>query len=179
MIRFIAFTLIAWVGTALAYPLVPIAVAYADEDGRLPHWARWLETPDALGWGAGIYEPVIKRIYDKYGREKALVVWLWRNPAYRLKFWMGMNVVNYDYSKVTFTSSGAYNPPKWGFSLWRATALYDGRKYFDIRPQLSLGSFYIYLLIGWKLKPYISGYFPTTPNAAGMFSGITPRTESL
>lgn len=179
MIRFVFFTIVAWLGTLLAYPLVPFAVALADDKGRLPLWAQWMETPDALGWGAGNYEPVIKNIYDKYGKEKALVVWLWRNAAYQLKFWMGMNVDGYDYSQVTFSSSGAYQPPKWGFSFWRADAVYKGRKYFDIRPSISFGSFYFYLLIGWKLKPYISGYFPKEPNAAGMFSGITPRTESL
>lgn len=179
MIRFIFFTIVATLGTLLAYPAVPFAVAYADDDGRLPLAWRWLETPDALGWGAGTYEPGIKRIYDEYGKEKALVVWLWRNPAYRLRFWMGMNVENYDYSKVTFSSSGLMEPRHFGFSLWKGKASYNGKTYFDIRPSISFGSFYIYLLIGWKLKPYFTGYFPKEPNAAGMFSGITPRSEHL
>jgi hypothetical protein len=179
MIRFIAFTIIAILGTLLAYPLVPLAVAMADNKGRLPLWAQWMETPDALGWGAGNYEPSIKRIYDRYGKEKALVCWLWRNPAYRLRFWMGMDVEGYDYSQVTFSSSGSYTPPKWGPSFWKATAVYKGKTYFDMRPAFSFGGFYLYLLIGWKLKPYISGYFPKEPNAAGMFAGITPRSESL
>jgi hypothetical protein len=177
VIRFCFFTITTLIGTILAYPLVPIAVAFADNTGRLPRWAPWMETPDALGWGAGTYEPPIKKAFDKYGKRYALVRWLWRNAAYRLKFWMGMHVENYDYSQVTFSSVGAFDPPMWGVSLWSAKAIYRGRTYFDIRPSLSLGSFYIYLLIGWKLKPYISGYFPREPNAAGMFSGITPRTE--
>lgn len=170
ILQFILFVPVALIGTAISYPLVPLAVAFANSEGRLPRWAQWLETPDALGWVSE----------DKYGNNKkyALTRWLWRNAAYRLKFWMGMNVAGYDYSQVTFSSSGDYEPKRWGPSLWQARAVYKGRTYFDIRPAFGFGKFYIYILIGWKLKPYISGYFPTGPNAAGMFAGITPRTDN-
>lgn len=178
-IKFLFFTLVSWIGVLTAYVLVPFAVAYADEDGRLPWWGYWLETPDALGWGAGTYEPPIKECYDKYGKERALVCWLWRNPAYRLRFGMGVPNAELDYSKVVFEQSGTMNPPQWGFSLWRGWLTYNGKRYFDYRPRLSLGSFYVYLLIGWKLKPYFTGHFPTGPSATGMFSGIVPRSESL
>ena len=179
ILQFILFVPVALIGTAISYPLVPLAVTFANKDtGRLPWWAQWMETPDAIGWGAGTYEPAIKKVYDKHGKRYALVRWLWRNAAYRLKFWMGMNVADYDYSQVAFSSSGDYEPKRWGPSFWQARAVYKGRTYFDIRPAFGFGKFYIYLLIGWKLKPYISGYFPTEPNAAGMFSGITPRMDN-
>ena len=179
MSEFLFLTVFVALATVVAYPLVPIAVLLANSEGRLPYLLQWLETPDALGWGAGTYEPTIKAAYDKHGKRWALMRWLWRNSAYRLRFSLGMNVENYDYSQVTFNSFGDYRPAKWGPSCWQATAVYKGKTYFDYRPAFGFGTFYVYLLVGWKLKPYISGYFPKVPNAAGMFSGVTPRTDKL
>ena len=61
-----------------AFPLVPIAVAFSDSLGRLPGWARWLETQDRPGWDG---PPSEGYPATRWG----LIRWLWRNRAYRLR----------------------------------------------------------------------------------------------
>lgn len=90
----------------LAFPLAPIAVAFAERAGtrdiyagkdgllmvtvpayRLPKWASWLETFDD-GNGllpGGTYEAQIRTVYERFGWRVAGVLWLWRNRAYRFR----------------------------------------------------------------------------------------------
>ncbi|MBN4667885.1 hypothetical protein HUS70_13870 [Pandoraea nosoerga] len=65
------------------------AVLLADDDGNLPSWLRWFQTFDAsidAGWRDGYFP-------TEWGetprmRYLARVLWLLRNPAYGLDYWL-------------------------------------------------------------------------------------------
>lgn len=160
-----------------AYLFASFAVKKADPTtGRLPESLRWMETPDALGWGAGTYEPEIKKIYDEQGKEKALVAWLRRNKAYGLRYELRA-LPNYE--TMVLDESGPRVPPRWGFFQWKGVIRDGDQTWFESMPGLGLGWFHIYLRMGWKLKPLFLGERPdlTTPTAVGLFMGITPRID--
>ena len=175
MMKFWMNTIALWAASISAYWLVPKAVKMADpETGRLPPEYRWLETHDALGWGAGTYEPAIKKIYDEKGKEAALVAWLLRNKAYTLRWNLRATP---DYETMQLTESGPRVPPKWGFFKWKGVIRDLDKEWFEIMPGIGLGFVHIYLRIGWKLKPYFLGERPTGPSSVGMFTGVTPRSD--
>lgn len=158
-----------------AYWLVPKAVKRADPlTGRLQPDDRWLETPDALGWGAGTYEPEIKKIYESEGKEAALVAWLRRNKAYGMRADMRATP---NYSTMQLFESGTRVPPRWGFWQWTGVVKDGDRQWFDRMTGVSFGWSHVYLRSGWKLKPLFLGERPTGPSAIGLFMGITPRSD--
>ena len=175
-LKFLALSFVMFILELLVYPLVPIAVLFADKDGRLPKGFRWLETHDALGWGAGTYEPPIQAIYEKYGKQIAMIMWLWRNKAYTLRHNLRANP-NYD--TMILQSSGVMVPPKWGFFYWKGTVVDGTNSWFELVLGISFGKFYIFLRNGWKLKPYFNGDRPTNLNttAVGMFVGFSIRSD--
>lgn len=174
--KFICLSVVMFILELLAYPLVPIAVFFADETGRLPKGFRWLETHDSLGWGAGTYEPAIQEIYEKHGEKIALIVWLWRNKAYTLRHKLRANP---NYETMVLQSSGVMVPPKWGFFHWKGTIIDGTKSWFELVLGISLGKFHIFLRNGWKLKPYFNGDRPTNLNttAVGMFIGFSIRSD--
>ena len=174
LLQFLGTTLLVWVAQVAALFLVPVAVKKADPaTGRLPKEYSWLETPDALGWGAGTYEPVIKKVYDEKGKEAALEAWLLRNKAYALREGFRADI---DYGAFTLTESGPRIPPKWGFWCWKGNVTSNGKTYFDAQPGVSFGFAYVYLRCGWKLKPLFVDRNDRNP-VIGFFEGITPRSD--
>lgn len=167
------------VGVAAAsiatYWLVPKAVAKADPlTGRLQPSDQWMETPDALGWGAGTYEPEIKAIYDKEGKEAALIAWLRRNKAYGLRYKLRATP---NYKTMVLTESGPRVPPRWGFFHWKGTIKDGPNEWFESMPGIGLGFVHVYLRCGWKLKPLFLGERPEGVSAIGLFMGVTPRMD--
>lgn len=154
-----------FIGVLLAYPLVPIAVYFADEDGRLPWIFRWLETYDNPGWSGPQSEPATAKYKN---RRVGLWMWLWRNKAYRLRWWMRARVN----MRMEMKEKGTQIPPKWGFSYWYGKI----GPYFEFQPVLSLGFAHIYFRIGWKLKPFFGKEWPQL-SSASMYTGITFRTD--
>jgi hypothetical protein len=172
---FALYSTITFVAVPLSVPLVPLGVAMADDRGRLPHALRWLETPDALGWGAGTYEPTIKKIYDKHGKRAALTVWLWRNKAYGLRHAMRATP---DYKTMKLTESGVRVPPKQGPWFWHGRVTDKGRSWFEHHQGMSFGRVHLSVRAGWKLKPYFDGHRPAPgKTATGMFNGVTIRMD--
>lgn len=168
-LRFLACLPLWAVGTFIApWILVPIAVARADENGRLPRWAWWLETHDNLGWDGPASEPATAKHMDN--PKKALRLWLWRNKAYALRSWMGIPA---DASWEVTSFKGRAEPAKIGPSFFHMTVTANGRRYFELQPSLGLYWLRIYLRIGWKLQPYLHG----GGGSAGVYTGITPRTD--
>jgi hypothetical protein len=165
------------IASVTAYWAVPKAVKRADPlTGRLQPEDRWLETPDALGWGAGTYEPVIKKIYDEEGKEAALIAWLRRNKAYGMRADMRATP-NYDTMQLFET--GDRVPPKWGPWSWTGIIKDQGKTWFDNSYGISFGFAHIYLRSGWKLKPLFLGERPTDPNSpVGLFMGVVPRSDN-
>ncbi|HEU4621932.1 MAG TPA: hypothetical protein VFS42_06885 [Burkholderiaceae bacterium] len=87
IVEWVAKVLLWLVLSIVAIVVVPFAVLLANSEGRLPYWARWFETPDALGWDANLYEPSMARIRNKRLR---LMIWLGlRNRALGFQYWAG------------------------------------------------------------------------------------------
>ena len=175
MFAFLLYLPLWLVGTLASYPLVPIAVMFADREGRLPRIFAWLETPDALGWSGGLYEPAVRATNEKWGREAGLIHWLWRNKAYGLREWMRADVGTQGTLKWERGSRGV--SPAFGFFYWYGRIEGSKGSWFELSPGFAFGSFYIFLRIGWKLRPYFDGVDVTKNTSAGLYTGITPRTD--
>jgi len=178
-LKFFSFLIVNFVGNILAFPLVPLCVMLADSQGRLPKGFRWLETPDALGWGAGRYEPTINSIYEKFGKRIALIAWLLRNRAYGLAA-KCQATPNYDTMIMkSYGTPGVFrNAPAW----WLGTITDGNRWWFEFSFAVRVGNlFVIGVRTGWKLLPFFDGSRPEdfSTTATGLFMGITPRTDSI
>lgn len=159
---------ISFLGSLLAYPLVPVAVHWADVDGRLPRIFRWLETHDNLGWAGPLSEPVTRQIYEIEGPLPALRRWLWRNKAYTLRHWMRAKITE----DMPRKESGVSVPARIGFSYWYGSI----GPYWEFQPRIGFGSFHIYLRTGWKMKPYFDSPGPYALSA-GIYTGIGIRSD--
>lgn len=177
ILQFIFLTPIMVIADILAYPLVPIAVLFADpETGRLPRGFRWLETFDDLGWEGGMYEPQVRAVHERWGRRAGLIYWLWRNKAYTLHNYFRAQP---NYGDMTLTQSGATTPPKWGPFYWLGRVRSSTGSWFDLQAGIGLGIFYIYARMGWKIRPLFSGDRPgpDDKSATNMFTGISLRSD--
>lgn len=160
----------------LAVPLVPIAVIFANKQGRLPGVFRWMETHDDLGWGAGTYESSIKWVYDKLGRRCALIWWLWRNRAYTLrsKYRVPVGLTEDQFAEAAW-SEGRFIARKVGFSYWKG----EYRDWWEVQGSLGLYWFRLYFRAGWKLMPYYMGDFPKeNTSATGIIIPLSLRISS-
>lgn len=83
--KYVLFTVVNLLFTALAYILSPLVALFCKDDGYLPNWLAWFQTFDA---------PLDAGVNDKYpGFDPAdskwwnRTKWLWRNPAYGFCYW--------------------------------------------------------------------------------------------
>lgn len=170
---------LAWLGWSaillmaevLAIPLVPVAVVRADPSGRLPGWARWLETHDHPGWEGPLSEGYPA---TRWG----LVRWLWRNRAYRLSnAWR----CSPDYSTMSMSERGTRNPRKHAPAWWLGTITDGGRWWFELAMAARLRWFDVELRAGWKLLPLFDGERPadfgSTPVGMQVLSVRTMRAQ--
>jgi hypothetical protein len=164
--RFFLYLPVTILGWLLAYPLVPLAVALCDSEGRLPRIFRWLETHDALGWTGPATEQATRNTTEKWGLRAGLIHYLWRNKAYTLRYWMRARI---DPSMTRF-ESGTSVPAKWGFSYWFGKI----GPYWEFQPRIGFGKFHLYMRLGWKMKPYFGSWYGLS---AGIFTGISVRSD--
>lgn len=176
---FIGNSIAVTVASISTYWLVPKAVKRADPaTGRLQPEDRWMETPDALGWGAGCYEPEIKKVFDAEGKEAALIAWLRRNKAYGMRASPELRA-NPNYATMQLSETGPRVPPKWGPWAWTGIVKDGDRQWFDQMTGISFGFAHVYLRSGWKLKPLFLGERPDPEKSPiGLFMGITPRSDN-
>lgn len=167
MRTFIPPALLCWLAMLAAYPLAPVAVAFATSDGALPRWAWWLETHDNPGWQGPLSEGYPA---TRWG----LVRWLWRNKAYALRDRYRASIV-WTHKTMFTQQRGSIVPAEIGPSWWLGRI---GR-YWELELSLGLYAFRIYLRAGWKLKPYFLGHRPTGPTATGMLIPISIRTDDF
>ena len=151
-----------------AYPLVPLAVYFADKDGRLPWLFRWLEAHDALGWFGPSTENATRKTTKRFGLKAGLVHYLWRNKAYTLRYWMRAKITD----EMVSTQSGVSIPKRWGFSYWKGSI----GPYWEYQPRIGFGKFHLYLRIGWKMKPFLDSEGPYGLSA-GIFTGVSIRSD--
>lgn len=88
-VRWFLLLLINGMSFILNYPLAPFAVLFASEDGWLPKWLWWFQTPDNSldgdgGWKAEHRPYKIEN--NKYQRWVNRVSWLYRNSMYGFAF---------------------------------------------------------------------------------------------
>jgi hypothetical protein len=155
---------LTWCASLLAFPLVPIAVAFAaredlDVDGltmqawRLPRLARWLETHDEHDGllPGGLYEPTIRAAYDRHGWRWAAIQWLWRNRAYRFASRYQFRV---DADTALMDTRGRLDVGANGPGLLIVRLNDAGRQAFEFYYVRRLyGQRGIRLRLGWKLQP--------------------------
>lgn len=164
LLRFLTLTPLLLAAELLAYPLVPIAVRFCDNGGRLPRGLRWLETHDYLGWSGPLSEGYPA---TRWG----LTRWLWRNKAYTLS-----NRFRVDPPlDAPVRTYGRPDQPL-GFSYY--LAVIDGYA-FQLQATLGLPRFRLYVNVGWKIKATVNGYRPSKPSSVGMIIPISFRTGSV
>lgn len=81
ILRFLLLTLVNWVASFLNLFLAPVAVVFVTDEGRLPRWLHWLDTPD---------NPLSAQVIDRWfpAHDTPLkrwinnVSWLYRNSMY-------------------------------------------------------------------------------------------------
>jgi hypothetical protein len=85
-VRWLLLLVLDILATVLSYPLAPIVVLFASDNGWLPRWLWWFQTPDnSLNGDDGWRN---KHLLWRYklpvplGRYVGRVGWLWRNSAY-------------------------------------------------------------------------------------------------
>lgn len=166
--RFWIYLPITILGWLLAYPLVPLAVLFADKDGRLPWLFLWLETHDAPGWVGPATEEATRKTTARFGLRAGLWHYLWRNKAYRLRYWMRARITD-DMPRAV---SGDSVPKRWGFSYWNGQI----GPYWEYQPRIGLGFVHLYLRLGWKMKPLLDSPGPYGLSA-GIFTGISVRSD--
>lgn len=163
---FIIYTILTTLIEILAFVIVPIAAVFADNDGRLPKWARWYETHDALGWLGPLNEPVTTRSYNIHPK-LGLIHYLLRNKAYTFRYTLRAKT---DPDAKTYFY-GSIVPRRLGPSF----AFVNHNGYWEFQPRFGFVRFYLYLRIGWKMMPFAESY--TTSPTAGLFIGISIRTD--
>lgn len=179
VIGFFLWTPLLWVAEIASVFLNPIAVMLADSaTGRLPKIFRWMETPDALGWGAGYYEPAIAKIYDNYGKRIALIVWLWRNRIYALADYWNADFTRKETTLKDWGTREVFKHP----NHWWFGTMQDGKSWrFEFSFAISVfGKFNIGMRTGWKLiQFFVNPDWYDNPEArdTGVFTGVTLRTS--
>lgn len=171
MIRFVLLAAFVEIAAIAAFPLVPIAVLFADNLGRLPGWAQWLETQDRPGW---LGPPSEGYPASRWG----LVRWLWRNRAYTLR---NRYRATPNYNDWSLVVDGDIEFPRFGGSILSIVIESKGRRWWYRRWSLSFVHFVLYFHAGWKLLGYTEGARPA-PNAkvsTGMFIGVAIRSDDL
>jgi len=83
MIRYIVYLPINLLVAMIACLIAPVLPLFADDNGWLPSWLWWFQTPDASingdsGWRDVNSHPIVN-LLPKYCRQ---VLWLIRNPSY-------------------------------------------------------------------------------------------------
>ena len=169
--RFALLALYIELAALLAYPLVPVAVLFSDSLGRLPDWARWMETQDRPGW---LGPPSEGYPASRWG----LIRWLWRNRAYRLR---NRYRATPDYDDFAITVGGQIAHPRLGFGRLSIDIHSRGQVWWYRRRSLGLRWFVLYVHAGWKLIGYVEGARPEPDSlvSTGMFIGVAIRTDSL
>jgi len=147
MIKYVFYTVIQLLFTALAMILTPVIALFTQSDGNLPAYLKWFQTFDATvdeGWKNGYFgtfltPPTGFKLY--WFR----MLWLWRNPAYGFCYYLlGEN----------------FDPENWVITKWVKTdtvsyfiAKSKDGKLFNVSYGGPKGSY----KLGWKAWNYFQG----------------------
>lgn len=143
----------------IAWPLTPLIVLFADDDGKLPNWLYWFGTPDNsldgdLGWRTES-RPYIQE-HSPYQRYINRCHWLWRNSTYG--FGEQVLGIKYDRSAMAVWIDGdqrVSNGPPGVSGLVKRLLYCNGKviafQWYYIRQYKRWPDKCIRINIGWKL----------------------------
>lgn len=142
--------------TLIAFPLALFLPLFA-QDGWLPKWLNWFQTPDNSldgdnGWKTEHWQwrfilPLPLATY--VGR----VGWLWRNPAYGYGL---VRLEDFEHAlEATYSGNRQVNdsPGVEGYCLVHARGLFQ----FVWVKRIGTSSRCIYVVIGWNIKGLLGG----------------------
>ena len=156
--RYLISVPVSWLATILNYPLAPLVVLFAGEEGWLPAWLWWFQTPDNSldgdhGW----------RTEHRWFRDSLLADrgwrswvnrfrWLWRNSMHGFEqVVLGFTPLpgfTYDHQGQQLTS----NRPLVGGRVWRTVVNPGGQSAFQFYFVRAWSSKYcLRINLGWKL----------------------------
>jgi hypothetical protein len=157
-IKWVLFLILNQITNFLSLFLTPVVVLFASEDGWLPNWLWWFQTPDNpldgdAGWKTG-YRPIttedtkLKRYYNR-------VRWLYRNKLYG--FSEAVLSIKYTNTQTLITTGNHVSNGPLGESGTYIAKLYEGDKligfkYYYIRQYKHWPTKCIRILIGWKIN---------------------------
>lgn len=149
VIKFVFLFFADLVMTVVGRILAPVVVLFADEDGWLPDWLSWFQTPDnPLDGDDGHRERWPREGW--FWRYCRRVAWLWRNNVYGFTIdVLGAKV--YPWARLSYSGDlrTSNRPLHEGFVLRKARNLDDA--YFQIYYVKRWWKFVLRVNIGWKL----------------------------
>jgi len=176
--KYVAITLVSLLTSLLNYPLAPLAVLFASEDGWLPKWLWWFQTPDNSldgddGWKTE-HRPY--KVQDtKFQRWINRFCWLYRNSMYGFAIEvLGATILASDTLVVTGDEQTSNRPIHNG--LVERVILRDGEPvYFQWYYVRRWGSSMRCLRInlGWKLWGDLRNGKPQLTFSPSPFMGIS------
>lgn len=132
--RFIAWLPISAFMRIINFPLAPIVVLFANEEGWLPKWLWWFQTPDYSLDGDGGWRREhmpFKFESNKFQRWVNRWRWLWRNATYGFSYNVKGFKIKPNYVYWSIGDEKVSNRPLCEGLVKRYLINGDGRKYFQ------------------------------------------------
>ena len=164
MIRYLIYLILDMLMEVLAVLLAPILPLFASQDGWLPKWLWWFQTPDnPLSGDAGWQQKHPNDTYWDRGQ------WVWRNRAYGFKWSvLAATVVP---GAITYQGDPTIKNRENAKAGWLDVQM---QPYWQCKRVWRIGQTTYCLMpnFGWLLDPYIANpdLWKTQPKALYMFS---------
>lgn len=153
-IKYVCFVILSLLASIINLVLAPFVVLFASNDGWLPKWLSWFQTPDNPLDGDGgwrqFHMPFIKET-NKFKRYVNRVFWLYRNPMYNFDINVLGVVID---STFKYTESGDKEVSNFPFKEGKMERrlLINGKTYFQYYYIKKLTSTRcLRINLGWKL----------------------------
>lgn len=151
ILKFILLIPLNLIMLVLAFMLAPILPLFANENGWLPNYLNWFQTPDNSLDGDSGFEIVFPKTMNRYLRR---VLWLLRNPLYGFDHdVLGIKLQKDDVIKLSGNEKTSNEPLNEGYvvrKLYRDDKVIAFQFYF-VKAYNLFGLRCIRINLGWKL----------------------------
>lgn len=132
--RYLLLVVVDLLVTFLNFFLAPIVVLFASEDGWLPNWLSWFQTPDNPldgdnGWKTE-HRPY-KEEKNKYQRWVNRFMWLYRNSMYGFAINVMGCKLEEGYKLMTIGDPMTSNRPIHNGQIYKVVTMPNGKQYFQ------------------------------------------------
>lgn len=152
--------------TLLAMLLAPLLALFVQDDGYLPRWLWWFQTPAAPAIGDAQYQ--VEQMLGVSSKWWMATCWLARNPAYGFDIACGAKIkdgFHYDHSG----DDEVNNTPLHNGRVMRTVQNQDGSTYWQLLIIRGWSDTHcIKINLGWKLFPGKSPVDIANAKAAGL-----------